>query len=187
MELFKLVKVKNQCVVQSCLIISMVSIATWMTISTMLKKNRKKQNDSQCINSEIIPTPLVVITGCDTGLGYSIVMRYLNGENLNDNENNYYISMNFLTNNHKKLIVPRNIAIVAFCLNPNGPGAKQLLQHSLKNTKIQLFIQQLDLTNAESIKKSVEFVNTLLKKNYDESDTATEIGYYKYGKYAQDY
>lgn len=178
MELFKLVKAKSQCIIQNCLIISTVSVVTWMTISAMLKrKNRNKLKDSQCINNETIPTPLIVITGCDSGLGYSIVMRYLNGEHLNVNQNNL---MNLQTYNYNKLIIPYNIAIVAFCLNPNGPGAKRL--RSLKNSNIQLFVKKLDLTNIDSIKKSAEFVNTLLKKTFEESGNANKISYFKYGK-----
>jgi len=159
-EIFKMVKVKNHYVVQSCLVLSFVVVTTWVTISIFKKKkNRKQQN----YDDKIILTPLIVITGCDTGLGYSIVMRYLNDDHCNENKNYCQVYNHLSKFYFKKLTVPNKIAIVAFCLNPNSPGAKCLLQLSLKSNKIQLFVRKLDLTDSESIMNGVAFVKNLLE------------------------
>lgn len=164
-EIFKYIKIKNN-IVQSCLItsISVVSI-----LIVLYRKNRKKQNvnDYHNGNENNVSTPLIVVTGCDTGLGYSIVMKYLSGtHNLHQNNNKVY---NFPLFNHNKLTIPSKFAIIAFCLNPNGIGAKCLFQKSLNNTNIQLFIRQLDLTDKCSIENGVTFITDLLQQSYDEN------------------
>ncbi|VVC31073.1 NAD(P)-binding domain,Short-chain dehydrogenase/reductase SDR [Cinara cedri] len=156
-EIFKYIKVTN-IIAQCCLI---TSISVTVAISVLLhKRNRKKQNEN------ITLTPLIVITGCDTGLGYSIVMRYLNGSH--SPNQNYSKLFNGLFN-HNKLKIPSKIAIVAFCLNLNSTGAKYLFQKSINNTNIELFIRQLDLTDKNSIKNGVTFIIELLENNLDEN------------------
>lgn len=179
MKIFQILNVKNHYVIQSCLAISLVTVTTWVT-KILIKKIRMRQNDNaqQCVNNKIISIPLIVITGCDTGLGYSIVMRYLKGEHINKNQNVNKIYNIF---NNKALIIPSRIAIVAFCLNPDSPGAKCLLQLSLKNTNIQLFVRQLDLTDTDSIKSGVRFVTDLLQTNVDINDSHNEDVFFKYG------
>lgn len=172
---------KNHYVIQSCLAISLVTVTTWVT-KILRKKIKIRQNDNaqQCVNNKITSIPLIVITGCDTGLGYSIVMRYLKGEHVNKNQNDSKIYNIF---NNKALIIPSRIAIVAFCLNPNSPGAKCLLQLSLENTNIQLFVKQLDLTDTDSIKTGVSFVTDLLQTNVDINYSHNEAVFFKYGMY----
>ncbi|KAE9523969.1 hypothetical protein AGLY_015616 [Aphis glycines] len=129
-----------------------ITVTTWIT--KILRKNnkiRQNSNARQFISDKITSIPLIIITGCDTGLGYSIVMRYLKGNYINENQKN----------------VPNRIAIVAFCLNLNSPGAKCLHQLSLINNNIQLFVKQLDLTDTDSIKTGVNFINDLLQQNID--------------------
>ncbi|XP_060844494.1 D-beta-hydroxybutyrate dehydrogenase, mitochondrial isoform X2 [Rhopalosiphum padi] len=121
--------------------------------------------------------------GCDTGLGYSIVMRYLNGEHFNKNQKKSKIH-DLLFFNNKVLIVPSRIAIVAFCLNPNSPGAKYLHQLSLKNNNIKLFVRQLDLTDTDSIKTGVNFINDLLQQNIDIIDSHDKTVCLKYELHA---
>jgi len=107
-------------------------------------------------------------------------MRYLKGEHLNKNQNDNKI-YNMLFSNNKALLIPSRIAIVAFCLNPKSPGAKCLVQHSLKNNNIQLFVRQLDLTDTGSIKTSVTFVTDLLQQNVDIVGPHNETVVMKYG------
>lgn len=181
MKTFQIINVKNHYVIQSCLVISLVTVTIWLT--TILRKKIKKSqncNVQQCANNKIISIPLVVITGCDTGLGYSIVMRYLKGENFNNNQN-YSNMYNMLFSNNKALLVPSRIAIVAFCLNPNSPGAKCLVQFSLKNNNIQLFVRQLDLTDTDSIKTGVTFVTNLLQQDVNIIGPHNEPVVSKYG------
>lgn len=147
---------------------------------TIKKKSRKVDNSQPNTNDKIIPIPLVVITGCDTGLGYSIVMKYLNEDHYTTNQNYSYLH-NLPGFNHKKIIIPSKIAIVAFCLNPTGPGANCLIKQSLKNGKVRLFIKQLDLTNSNSIKSGVTFVTDLLQENFDENGKPSETGCFQYG------
>ncbi|XP_060858990.1 retinol dehydrogenase 5-like [Metopolophium dirhodum] len=183
MKIFPKVIVKNH-IIQSVLVISLISVTTWMT-KILRKKTKRRQNDStqQYVNDKISSIPLIVITGCDTGLGYSIVMRYLKGIHDNKNQKDSKI-YNFLFFNNKALIVPSRIAIVAFCLNPNGPGAKSLIQLSLKNNNIQLFVRQLDLTDSESIKTGVTFITDLLQQNIDQFGTHNETGRLKFELHA---
>jgi hypothetical protein len=159
---------KNFYDVRTYVFISVVSATVWITISILSKKRIKREQNKK----DQITIPLIVITGCDTGLGYSVVTRYLNNRNSNENRNTNRIYNWFKC---KKLIVPPKIAIVAFCLNSNGSGAKRLHQLSVNNNEIQLFIKQLDLTNTDSIKNGVDFISDLLQRNVDEN------GYYKYG------
>lgn len=166
-EIFKYIKIKNH-TFQSHLI-TYISVLVCMAISVLLyKKNKKTQNDNDYHkeNENNILTPLIVITGCDTGLGYSIVMRYLSGAHNSNQDNNKVC--NFPLFNYNKLEIPSKIAIVAFCLNPNSIGVKCLFQKSLNNINIQLFIRQLDLTDKDSIKNGVIFITDLLKHNFEE-------------------
>lgn len=149
----------------------------WRTVKT---KNRKNNNGHRCTNDKILPIPLVIITGCDTGLGYSVVLRYLNENHYTMNQNYSYL-YNLPGFNYKKLIIPSKIAVVAFCLNPTGPGPNCLIKHSLKNKKIILFVKQLDLTNSNSIKNGVTFVTDLLQENY-ENNKLSETGCFKYSQ-----
>lgn len=183
-EVLKVINDKNHFSIRSCLAITMVSVAAWLTKLVLLKKkNNKEQNNySQQYENEKITTPLIVVTGCDTGLGYSVVMRYLNGGHCNENLNNVH-SYNFRIFKPKKLIIPSNFAIVAFCLNPNGVGAKCLLQQSLKSKNINLFIRRLDLTDKDSINDGVAFVSDLLEQNVEENRVNNEKDCFKYSKY----
>lgn len=164
---------KNYGVLQSCLMISLVAFTAWLTSVFFQKNKKREQND----NDKIMQTPLIIITGCDTGLGYSIVMRYLNNGHLDENQYFHKI-FQFPMLSYKKNIIPKNIAIVAFCLNPSGSGAKRLLELSQKNSNIKLFVRHLDLTNADSITKGVTFVTNLLDQNFDENYTNNEIKCY---------
>lgn len=182
MQIFTIIDIKNR-YVQSCLVISLVSVTTWITKILKQKYKIRQNNIAQHnVNDKIISIPLIVITGCDTGLGYSIVMRYLKGEHSNKNQNDSKV-FNLPFFNNKALIVPSRIAIVAFCLNPNGAGAKWLLQQSLKNNSVQLFVKQMDLTSTDSIKAGANFVTDLLQQNVNKNDTYNEIGCLKYGIY----
>ena len=181
MEIFQIINVKNHYIIQSCLVISLITVTTWITILRKKNKIRHNNNAQKYCNDKINSIPLIVITGCDTGLGYSIVMRYLKGENFNKNQKDNKI-YNLLFNK-KALIIPSRIAIVAFCLNPNSSGAKCLLQLSLKNNNIQLFVRQLDLTDTNSIKTGVTFVTDLLQQNFDIIGTHNETISLKYGMY----
>jgi len=183
MEIFQIINVKNHSLIKSCLVISLVTVTTLIT-KVLRKKNkiRQKGNAQQYISDKITSIPLIVITGCDTGLGYSIVMRYLNGEHFNKNQKKSKIH-DLLFFNNKVLIVPSRIAIVAFCLNPNSPGAKYLHQLSLKNNNIKLFVRQLDLTDTDSIKTGVNFINDLLQQNIDIIDSHDKTVCLKYGMY----
>lgn len=173
-EILKIVKIKNLYAVRTYIFISVVSATVWITILILSKKNiRREQN-----NKNQIKIPLIVITGCDTGLGYSVVTRYLNNGHNNKNQNPNRIYNLFKS---KKLIVPHKIVIVAFCLNSNGSGAKRLHQLSINNNEIQLFIKQLDLTNKDSIKNGADFISDLLQRNVDENGILNEHGCYKYG------
>lgn len=107
-------------------------------------------------------------------------MRYLKGNYINENQKNGKIH-DFLFFSNKSLIVPSRIAIVAFCLNPNSPGAKCLHQLSLKNNNIQLFVRQLDLTDTDSIKTGVNFINDLLQQNIDIIGSHNKTFSFKYG------
>jgi len=109
-------------------------------------------------------------------------MRYLKDVHANKNQKDSKI-YNFLFFNDKALIVPSRIAIVAFCMNPNGPGAKSLIQLSLKNNNIQLFVRQLDLTDSESIKTGVNFITDLLQQNIDQFGKHNETGHLKFSLY----
>lgn len=180
-EVLKIIKDKNHYTIRNCLVISMVSVVAWITKSVLLKKKIKTEQNNynqQYENEKCIP--LIVITGCDTGLGYSIVMKYLNGGHCIENLNNVN-TYNFPIFKSKKLIIPRHIAIVAFCLNPNGSGAKCLLQQSLENKNIHLFVRQLDLTDKDSIKNGVTFISNLLEQNVEDIITSYEKGF-KYSK-----
>lgn len=180
MEIFQVIKVKNH-IIHSGLALSLISVTAWMTISVLLKrKNRKNDNGQHYTNDTLIPIPLVVITGCDTGLGYSIVMKYLKDDHCTTCQNSSYV-YNLLGFNRKKLKIPSKIAIIAFCLNPNGPGAKCLIKLSFENRKIQLFVKQLDLTNSDSIKNGVMFITDLLQQNVDQNGKPNETGCFKYG------
>lgn len=181
-EVLKIIKDKNPYAIQSCLAISAVSVAAWMTKLVLFKKNKKEQNNySQLYENEKIITPLIVITGCDTGLGFSVVMRYLIDGHCNENLNNVN-SYNFPIFKPKKPIIPSNFAIVAFCLNPNGFGAKCLHQQSLKSKNIQLFIRRLDLTDTDSIEDGVTFISDLLEQNIEENSTSNKKDCSKYSK-----
>ncbi|XP_060844492.1 D-beta-hydroxybutyrate dehydrogenase, mitochondrial isoform X1 [Rhopalosiphum padi] len=184
MEIFQIINVKNHSLIKSCLVISLVTVTTLIT-KVLRKKNkiRQKGNAQQYISDKITSIPLIVITGCDTGLGYSIVMRYLNGEHFNKNQKKSKIH-DLLFFNNKVLIVPSRIAIVAFCLNPNSPGAKYLHQLSLKNNNIKLFVRQLDLTDTDSIKTGVNFINDLLQQNIDIIDSHDKTVCLKYELHA---
>lgn len=153
---------------KSTLVITSIFVAVLIGI---LKRRRSvKQSNKTYLhstNNKIKRTPLIVITGCDTGLGYSIVMRYLNYDYCNKNQN-HCKTINLPLFNSKKLIVPNKIAIVAFCLDPQGPGAKNLLQSSLTNSRVELFVRKLDLTDHKSIKIGTTFVNNLLERNMNE-------------------
>ncbi|XP_003247453.1 retinol dehydrogenase 7 isoform X2 [Acyrthosiphon pisum] len=182
MKIFQIINVRNHYVIHSCLAISLVTVTVWMT-KILRKKKKRSHNAQQCVNNKIISIPLVIITGCDTGLGYSIVMRYLKGEHLNKNQNNSKI-YNMLFSNNKALLVPNKIAIIAFCLNTNSPGAKCLVQLSLENNNIQLFVRQLNLTDNDSIKTGVTFVTDLLQQNVDIIDQNNETVVSKYELHA---
>lgn len=174
-NIHKISKMKNHYIVQGFLTLTFVSVAIFVSI--VLKKRKAKQQNKKFLhykNNEIVRTPLIVITGCDTGLGYSIVMRYLTYDNCNESQN-YSNVINLQIFNCKQ-IVPKNFAIVAFCLNPQGSGAKKLLQAALTNKKIKLFIRQLDLTDKDSIKNGVNFVNTLLEYNVNEKEAHNKYG-----------
>lgn len=161
-EIFRYIEVKNN-IVQSCLITS-ISV---VSILILLYRKKRNVNDYHNGNENNVSTPLIVVTGCDTGLGYSIVMKYLSGtHDFHKNNNQVY---NFPLFDHEKLTIPSKIAIIAFCLNPNGVGAKCLLQKSLNNTNIQLFIRQLDLTDKYSIKNGVTYITDLLQHSNDEN------------------
>jgi len=177
MKILQNINVRNHYVIQSCLVISLVTVTIWIT---KILRKKINHNAQQCVNDKISSIPLVIITGCDTGLGYSIVMRYLKGEHLNKNKNNSKI-YNMLFSNNKALLVPNKIAIIAFCLNPNSPGAKRLVQLSLENSNIQLFVRQLNLTDNDSIKTGVTFVTDLLQQNVDTIDEHNETVVLKYG------
>ena len=177
MKILQNINVRNHYVVQSCLVISLVTVTIWIT---KILRKKISHNAQQCVNDKISSIPLVIITGCDTGLGYSIVMRYLKGEHLNKNQNNSKI-YNMLFSNNKALLIPNKIAIIAFCLNPNSPGAKRLVQLSLENSNIQLFVRQLNLTDNDSIKTGVTFVTDLLQQNVDIIDEHNETVVLKYG------
>lgn len=171
----KISKMKNHYIIQGFLALSFVSVVIFVSIA--LKKRNAKQQKKKYLhykNNEIVLTPLVVITGCDTGLGYSIVMRYLTYDNCNESQNCSNV-INLQIFNCKQ-IVPKHFAIVAFCLNPQGPGAKKLLQVALTNKKIKLFIKQLDLTDRDSIKNGVNFVNALLEYNIIENEEHNKYG-----------
>lgn len=168
---------KNIYVVRTIILISVVSVTVWKTISILSKKKTRKDQNK---NDQIILIPLIVITGCDTGLGYSVVMRYLNDGHSNENRTTNRI-YNLLMFKRKQFIVPTKIAIVAFCLNPNGAGAKRLHQLSVDNNKIKLFVKQLDLTNTDSIKNCADFISDLLQQNVDENGALNENGCFKYG------
>ncbi|XP_026817855.1 D-beta-hydroxybutyrate dehydrogenase, mitochondrial [Rhopalosiphum maidis] len=184
MEIFQIINMKNHYLIKSCLVISLVTVTTLIT-KVLRNKNkiRQKGNAQQYISDKITSIPLIVITGCDTGLGYSIVMRYLNGEHFNKNQKKSKIH-DLLFFNNKVLIVPSKIAIVAFCLNPNSPGAKYLHQLSLKNNNIKLFVRQLDLTDTDSIKTGVNFINDLLQQNIDITDSHDKTVCLKYELHA---
>lgn len=174
-DIHKISKMKNHYIIQGFLTLTFVSVVIFVSI--VFKKRNAKQQKKKYLhykNNEIVVTPLIVITGCDTGLGYSIVMRYLTYDNCNESQN-YSNVINLRIFNCKQ-IVPKHFAIVAFCLNPKGPGAKKLLQVALTNNKIKLFIRQLDLTDKDSIKNGVNFVNALLEYNINENEA------HKYGK-----
>ncbi|XP_050531257.1 11-beta-hydroxysteroid dehydrogenase type 2 isoform X2 [Daktulosphaira vitifoliae] len=82
--------------------------------------------------------PLIVITGCDTGLGYSTVVRYTNKN------------------------ISRKIAIIALCLNEKQ--AKHLTD--LFNN-INLEAWSFDLRDSKSIKQTVTRIKSLIvSKNY---------------------
>jgi len=138
---------------------------------SILLKRKRRIRTLQDKNGNIIFIPLIVVTGCDTGLGYSIVMRYLNDEYRNEKYNKIF---------SYKTIVPKKIAIIAFCLNPKGSGASCLIKQS-ENSNVKLFVKQLDLTDTDSIKKGVTFIVDLLTKNIDENGTPSETGYFRYG------
>lgn len=171
-EVLKIVKMKNLDVVRTFVVVSVVSVTVWITVSILSKKNRREQNK----NDQIIP--LIVITGCDTGLGYSVVMRYLNNGHIYENQNTNKIYNLF---KRKTLIVPTKFAIVAFCLNPNGSGAKRLYQLSVDNNTIQLFIKKLDLSITDSIKNGANFISDLLQQKVNENGVLNENGCFKYG------
>lgn len=183
MEVFKTITVQHRYFVHSCLVLSMVSITAWVTISMLFKRTHRKQsnNKQQCSNNKIEPTPLIAITGCDTGLGYSIVMRYLNGEHCVENHSDNQV-FNFSLTNKRKLKLPSKIAIIAFCLDLNGPGAKHLLQQSLVKQHTKLFLRQLDLTDPDSIKQSVTYINDLVKGNL-EDDTHDNTNSHNYSEW----
>lgn len=172
-DIHKISKMKNHYIIQGFL--TFVSVMAFL--SFVLKKRNTKQQNKKYLhykNNETVPTPLIVITGCDTGLGYSIVMRYLTYDNCNESQN-YNNVINLQMFNCKQ-IVPKHFAIVAFCLNPQGPGAKKLLQLALTNHKIKLFVRQLDLTDKDSIKNGVDFVNALLEYNINENEAHDKYG-----------
>jgi len=177
MKIFQILNVKNHYVIQSCLAISLVTVTTWIA-KILRKKIKIRQNDNaqQCVNNDIMLIPLIVITGCDTGLGYSIVMRYLKNEHKNQNNSKIYDVFN-----NKALIIPSRIAIVAFCLNPISPGAKYLRQLSYKNTNITLFVRKLDLTDTDSIEDGVYFVKRLFQtmRLSDDGLYPVKFGMYK--------
>lgn len=82
--------------------------------------------------------PLIVITGCDTGLGYSTVVRYM------------------------KKNVFEKIAIVALCLNEKR--AKELIDQF---NNINLEAWSFDLRDSESINQTIVKINSLINsKNY---------------------
>lgn len=120
--------------------------------------------------------PLIAITGCDTGLGYSIVMRYLNGLYCDEERSKSF--------DYKQLFVPQKFAIVAFCLNPEGLGGNRLIEQSLKSSGVKLFVRQLDLTDVHSIKRSATFIVDLLTENVDENGTPNKTGRFKYELHA---
>jgi len=166
MSITDTIKIVN---VKSTLVITSVFVAV---LIGLLKRRNVKQTNGTYLHStkdEKKRTPLIVITGCDTGLGYSIVMRYLNYDYCNKNQN-HCIPINSSLFSSKQQLVPNKIAIVAFCLDPQGPGAKNLLQLSLTNSRVELFVRQLDLTDHESIKIGTAFVNNLLEHNMNEID-----------------
>jgi len=177
MKIFQTINVRSHYVIQSCLVISLVTVTIWIT---KILRKKISYNAQQFISDKKNSIPLVIITGCDTGLGYSIVMRYLKGEHLNKNQNNSKI-YNMLFSNNKSLLIPNKIAIIAFCLNLNSPGAKCLVQLSLENNNIQLFVRQLNLTDNDSIKTGVTFVTDLLQQNVDIIDQHNETIVLKYG------
>jgi len=179
--IFNITKPRNHYVL-SFLAFSLVPVMAWITSVLLKRKNHIVQDN----NGKILLIPLIVITGCDTGLGYSIAMRYLKDEHCNKNYNKLF---NLLMFNYKKIIIPKKIAIVAFCLNPEGFGPNCLIKQSLKNSKVKLFVRQLDLTDSDSIKNSVTFIVDLLEQNIDENGipyengTPNEIGScFKYGQ-----
>lgn len=71
MEIFQIINVKNHYLIKSCLVISLVTVTTWIT-KVLRKNNKIRQNDNaqQFISDKITSIPLIIITGCDTGLGY---------------------------------------------------------------------------------------------------------------------
>lgn len=166
--IFNIIKTRNHYVL-SGLAFSLVPIMAWITSVLLKRKNHIIQEN----NGKILIIPLIIITGCDTGLGYSIVMRYLNDGHCNENYNKIF---NLLTFNYKKIIVPKKIAIVAFCLNPKGFGPNCLIKQSLKSSKVKLFVRQLDLTDSDSIKKGVTFIVDLLEQDIDENGTPYKNG-----------
>lgn len=150
--------------VQEIIIILMTSATVLITITIILRRMKPIYNPTDKL------IPLVIVSGCDTGLGYSIIMRYLNG---NGNQNNCKenISSVFKSEN----LIPNKFALVAFVLNPSGAGATHLIKQSLKNNKIELFVEKLDLTNSDSIKNATIFVDKLLEKKL-------KTGHLKYSK-----
>lgn len=167
----KMIKINNHSVIKSCWIITLVSVTTLITIIfKTLKKRQPTENDQNYRNNKLLPIPLIIITGCDTGLGYSIVMKYLNDDHYNKRQN-YRKVFNFSLFSHKQIVIPNKVAIVAFCLNPSGPGAKRLHKLSHENINVKLFIKQLDLTDTKSIKEAVHFVNDLLEHKINENNT----------------
>lgn len=183
-EIFKTIKAQHPMPVNSFLVISGVSLATW-TIHILLKrKSQRKQydNNQSCFNNDktIKTLPLVVITGCDTGLGYSVVTRYLSYKWCSKCQNNNKMISSIFGCNH--LIIPSEMAIIAFCLNPDGPGAKRLKQESRHNKNIKFFVEKLDLTDEESIEKAVKFLVDLVNRNPDENNAHNEKSQFKYSK-----
>lgn len=162
--MFDIVKGQNRFI--SYFALSFVPVIVWMTSVLLKKKNPTVIRQD---NSKTLLLPLIVITGCDTGLGYSIVMRYLNDEKHSE------------IFNYKKLFAPRKIGIIAFCLNPEGLGANSLIKQSFKSNRVKLFIRQLDLTDTHSIKSGVTFINDTLTQNVDENGIPNKTGRFKYG------
>lgn len=164
MDLLDTFGIKHYCGVQQIVIILMTSATVLITITIILKRMTP-------INSTDKLIPLVIISGCDTGLGYSLIMRYLNS---NGNQKKCKENTSFVFNSNK--LVPNKFALIAFVLNPHGKGATHLIKQSLKNNKIELFVKELDLTNPDSIKNATIFVDKLLEKKL-------ETGHLKYSKY----